>query len=36
LAVKYLPIFDRVASHQPVAEPETAGGKLPELSHVES
>jgi len=36
LAVKYLPIFDSVASHQSLAQPEAAGSKLPELSHVES
>lgn len=36
LAVKYLPIFGSMPSRQPVEEPETAGGKLPELSHVES
>ena len=36
LAVKYLPIFGSMPSRQPVAEPETARGQLPELSHVES
>ncbi len=36
LAVKYLPIFGSMPSRQPVEEPETARGKLPELSHVES
>ncbi len=36
LAVKYLPIFDSAPSHQSVAEPETAGSNLPELSNVES
>jgi len=36
LAVKYLPIFESEASRQSLAEPETTGGKLPELSHVES
>lgn len=36
LAVKYLPIFDRLPSRQPVTEPEIAESKLPELSHVQS
>jgi Ni/Fe-hydrogenase subunit HybB-like protein len=36
LAVKYLPIFESVDSHQLLAEAETAGGKLPELFHVET
>jgi len=36
LAVKYLPIFESAESRQREAEPESAGGKLPELFHVES
>jgi Ni/Fe-hydrogenase subunit HybB-like protein len=36
LAVKYLPIFSSLSSHEPVAEPETVKGEFPELSSVES
>jgi Ni/Fe-hydrogenase subunit HybB-like protein len=36
LAVKYLPIFGSLPTQQQVTEPETAGSKLPELSHVQS
>src|SRR5271165_6088101 len=36
LAVKYLPIFESEVPRQSLAVPETPGGKLPELSHVES
>jgi len=36
LAVKYLPIFESELPRQSLVVPETTGGKLPELSHVES
>lgn len=36
MAVKYLPIFEQVAAHQPISEPEAIPVEMAELSNVES